>query len=73
APKVLVAALCAFLPAVYALKARAQPHGIGIGWGWIGSYLGPALILAAFTAVVFGVRYRRAPTVAPEPPVPASV
>ncbi|HEY3722626.1 MAG TPA: glycosyltransferase 87 family protein [Acidimicrobiia bacterium] len=49
-----------FLEAVYAVKDRALPHAIGIGWWWLGAYAGPVLVITAFVVVAF-----RIPTIRP--------
>ena len=40
-----------FLTAVYIVKARALPHAVEAEWRWLGSYIGPIVVLLACVAI----------------------
>ena len=67
ATMVYLAALAAFLSAVYVVKDRALPGQVSLGWWWIGAYIGPIVLLVAFAVIAF--RSSRTTEVAPVPAV----
>lgn len=48
---VWVASFGTFLTAVYVVKERALPDPVSSGWWWVGAYVGPVVLLAAFVLV----------------------
>ncbi len=65
ATMVYIAALGAFLSLIYLAKDRALPGTVSLGWWWLGAYIGPVVLLAAFGFVAF--HPSRATEVAPAP------
>jgi alpha-1,6-mannosyltransferase len=69
----LAVLMSTFLTAVYIVKARSLPHMVETEWHWIGSYIGPIVVLLWCVALAVPPRtwtrlFRRPDDV--EPPVP---